>query len=138
LATLPGIDANFTDELISALEEAYTASSVPIKALIITNPNNPLAVCYSKDLLVKCLKFCEKYQLHFISDEIYALSVFKNPEIVEPTPFTSILSLDLEHVGVDPSRVHMVWSMSKDFGQSGIRMVRYSIRPLPAHAKFLG
>lgn len=51
------------------------------------------------------------------------MSVFSNPKMKNAHPFTSVLSLDLVTIGIDPSRVHMVWSMSKDFGQSGIRMV---------------
>jgi aspartate/methionine/tyrosine aminotransferase len=125
LVPLSGFEHNFTDSLIPALEEAYLSSDIPIKALILTNPHNPLAVCYPQKTLIECLKFCEKHRLHFISDEIYALSVFRNSQIKNPIPFTSILSIDLEKIGVNGSRVHMVWSMSKDFGQSGIRMVRY-------------
>ncbi|KAL1604778.1 putative secondary metabolism biosynthetic enzyme [Paraconiothyrium brasiliense] len=122
LVPISNFEENFTDALIPALEQAYESSDIPIKALILTNPHNPLAVCYSKKTLTECLKFCDKHKLHFVSDEIYALSVFPNPKIKKALPFTSILSVDLEDIAVDASRVHMVWSMSKDFGQSGIRM----------------
>ncbi|KAF2179236.1 PLP-dependent transferase [Zopfia rhizophila CBS 207.26] len=122
LVNLPSFDSNFNDDIIAALEEAYTSATCPIKALMITNPHNPLAVCYPKEILEKCLLFCKKYNIHFISDEVYALSVFENPEMPDPLPFVSVLSLDLEAIGADASRVHMVWSTSKDFGQSGFRM----------------
>lgn len=123
LVSLPSLEDNFSDKVISALEEEYKIASMPIKALIITNPHNPLAVCYPKRLLKAFLKFCEKHDLHFISDEIYALSVFQNPEVKDNHNFVSALSIDLKSIGVSPSRVHVVWSMSKDFGQSGFRMV---------------
>jgi gliotoxin/aspirochlorine biosynthesis aminotransferase len=58
-----------------------------------------------------------------ISDEIYALSTFESHDHVEVTSFESVLSLDLEVVGCDPGRVHVLWSVSKDFGCSGLRMV---------------
>ncbi|KAF2014421.1 PLP-dependent transferase [Aaosphaeria arxii CBS 175.79] len=122
LVSLPSFDDNFSDKLIGALEQAYENATIPIKALIITNPHNPLAVCYPKSVLEACLRFCEKHDLHFISDEIYALSIFPNPEITENHQFVSALSINLDSIGVDPSRVHVVWSMSKDFGQSGFRM----------------
>lgn len=69
------------------------------------------------------MKFCSKYNIHFISDEVYALSRFSNPEIKKPQPFVSVLSLPLDDIGIDKSLVHAVWSTSKDFGQSGFRMV---------------
>ena len=123
MVPLSSFEENFSDALIPALEQAYETSDIAIKALVLTNPHNPLAICYSKETLVACLKFCEQHKLHFISDELYAMSVFPNTKMKDPLPFTSILSVDLEDISVDASRVHMVWSMSKDMGQSGIRMV---------------
>jgi aspartate/methionine/tyrosine aminotransferase len=123
LVSLPSLEDNFADKLIPALEETYQTATIPIKALIITNPHNPLAVCYPKKIIESLLQFCEKHDLHFVSDEIYALSIFPNPEVGKNIDFVSALSIDLDRIGVDPSRVHVVWSMSKDFGQSGFRMV---------------
>jgi aspartate/methionine/tyrosine aminotransferase len=50
-----------------------------------------------------------------VSDEVYALSVWGVPI------FTSVLSLDLEGL-IDPSLVHVLWGVSKDFGANGWRM----------------
>ncbi|KAF1998234.1 PLP-dependent transferase [Amniculicola lignicola CBS 123094] len=122
LVSLSTFKANFTEELILTLEETIKTSTFPIKALMITNPHNPLGLCYPRGVLEECLKFCDNHGIHFISDEVYALSKFENPEIQDPVEFTSVLSLDLNALRVDPSRVHMVWSTSKDFGQSGFRM----------------
>ena len=107
---------------MEALENAYKASTCPIKALIITNPHNPLGICYPKAVLESCLRFCSKNDIHFISDEVYALSVFSSPDLPNPKPFVSVLSINLEEIGIDKSRIHVVWSTSKDFGQSGFRM----------------
>jgi aspartate/methionine/tyrosine aminotransferase len=123
LVTLPSFQSNFSDDLLPALQHAIDNATCPVKALMITNPHNPLALCYPREVLEQCLRFCKDRDIHFISDEVYALSRFDNPEIKDPTPFVSVLSLDLEKIGCDPSRVHMVWSMSKDFGQSGFRLV---------------
>jgi gliotoxin/aspirochlorine biosynthesis aminotransferase len=124
LVPVPSFSSNFTDDLLVALEEVYAASTIPIKALMITNPHNPLAICYPRRILEICLAFCKKHGIHFISDEVYALSIFPSVDLVSPEPFVSVLSLDLDKIEADKSRVHVVWSTSKDFGQSGIRMVR--------------
>ncbi|OTB04088.1 hypothetical protein M426DRAFT_59221 [Hypoxylon sp. CI-4A] len=122
LVTLPSFSSNFSRELLPALEDAYRTATCPIRALMVTNPHNPLATCYPKDVLEQCLKFCKRHNIHFISDEVYALSTFSSPDLVNAQPFISVLSLNLDAIGADKSRVHMVWSTSKDFGQSGFRM----------------
>jgi aspartate/methionine/tyrosine aminotransferase len=123
LVSLPDFDSNFDKTLMLGLEKALRTATIPVKALIITNPHNPLAACYPRNLLEECVKFCEKHSLQFISDEIYALSQFPNGEMTSTIPFTSVLSLNLADLEVEASRVHMLWSMSKDLGQSGLRMV---------------
>jgi aspartate/methionine/tyrosine aminotransferase len=65
--------------------------------------------------------FCGKNDLHFISDEIYAFSVFPNSAIPTPTPFTSILALDLVDV-INPLRMHVLYGASKVFCAHGLRM----------------
>ena len=68
--------------------------------------------CYPRETLVEFMKLCQKYQIHLISDEIYALSVWKNEEAPNADTFVSILSLDPAGV-IDPSLVHVMWGMSK-------------------------
>ncbi|GIJ86444.1 hypothetical protein Asppvi_005333 [Aspergillus pseudoviridinutans] len=109
------------DVLIAALTQAFDKSPCRIRALVITNPGNPLGQCYSQEALRRCAQFCQQLNLHLVCDELYALSCFR-PDEVKANGFTSILSLDLESCGVDPSRVHTVWSLSKDFGCSGLRL----------------
>ncbi|ORY14660.1 1-aminocyclopropane-1-carboxylate synthase 7 [Clohesyomyces aquaticus] len=118
---LQSFHSSFSCDLPLALEESMSNAPCPVKALLITNPHNPLALCYPRETLEDCVRFCKKHRIHLISDEVYALSQFDNLEIDTPTPFTSVLSVDVPHIG-DPSRVHVVWSTSKDLGQSGIRM----------------
>ncbi|RYO97032.1 hypothetical protein DL765_011330 [Monosporascus sp. GIB2] len=108
IVPLPSLGANFCeDRLLPALEEAYASATCPVRAMMITNPHNPLAVCYPEAVLEQCLRFCKKHRIHFISDEVYALSRFPCPDLVNPTPFVSVLSLDLDKIGADKSRVHM-------------------------------
>ncbi|KAF8321510.1 pyridoxal phosphate-dependent transferase [Amanita rubescens] len=105
----------------TALEES-TKKDIKIKAVILCNPHNPLGRLYPEKALIEYCKFCEKHDLQLICDEIYALSVFASPDIPYPQPFVSALSLDLESHGVNPCRVHVLYSMSKDFGCNGFRV----------------
>ncbi|XP_070553637.1 1-aminocyclopropane-1-carboxylate synthase-like protein 1 [Ptychodera flava] len=100
------------DKLEDALEQA-TQKGINVRGLILINPHNPLGDIYSKQLLMDCLHFAKRYQLHVIVDEIYMFSVFD-----EDAEFTSVLNLeDLP----DPDRTHFAWSFSKDFSMSGVR-----------------
>ena len=118
------IEDSLTTALLPALEEAYNNATCPVKAMLMTNPSNPLAQCYPQSCIEDCIRFCQKKNIHYISDEVYALTSFPCPELPEPVPFVSVLSLDVAKLGGDLSRVHTIWSPSKDFGQSGTRMVR--------------
>ena len=132
-ANPPKFSNTLTSALIPALEVAYSDAPDPkrIKGLVVSNPHNPFAQCYPRDVLLQCLKFCKERGLHYVSDEIYALSVFDSPT-TKGNPFVSVLSLmnearsdsELREELMDRSRVHVVWSVSKDFGCSGTRMVR--------------
>ena len=46
-----------------------------VKAYIHCNPNNPLGDVYNEETNLKLMKICAKHQIHFISDEIYALTI---------------------------------------------------------------
>ena len=96
---------------------------VTVKGLMLCNPHNPLGRCYSRDVLLAYLKLCGKYQIHLVSDEIYALTVWVNKEDRQPLqlPFNSILSFDLKGI-IDPALVHVLWGTSKDWGANGLRV----------------
>lgn len=102
---------------------ASEARGVKIAGIMLCNPHNPLGRCYSRDALLRLMELCEKHRIHLVSDEIYALSVWENTvdEHPPPVPFTSCLSLSRTGA-MDPSRLHVLWGMSKDFGANGIRM----------------
>ncbi|KAJ0418006.1 PLP-dependent transferase [Aspergillus carlsbadensis] len=109
------------DALMASLRQAYEETPLRTRALVLTNPGNPLGQCYSADTLRRCAKFCQERDLHLICDEVYALSYFATPADSH-VPFQSILTMDPASLGLDPSRIHMVWSLSKDFGCSGLRL----------------
>ncbi|TVY89872.1 putative aminotransferase [Lachnellula willkommii] len=113
----------FSTEAVKKYEEALLQAQkdgITIKALVLCNPHNPLGRCYPVETLKALFALCEKYNLHLVSDEIYALSVF-DVEGAARTPFTSVLSIDPTGV-MDPGRIHVMYGMSKDFGAAGIRL----------------
>lgn len=124
LVTTSSLDSTLTEGLLPALEEAYLGASCTVRAVLLTNPHNPLGQCYPPNVIEGCMKFCKKHDLHLISDEVYALTLFDNREVKDCVRFRSALSFDLESLNCDPSHVHVFWSTSKDFGQSGFRMVQ--------------
>ena len=121
--SVDSFDDVFTSKLIPALESALDRSPHPIKGLLFTNPHNPFGQCYPSTVIMDIIKFCDDKKIHFISDEIYAMSSFECPDVPEPVPFVSTLSLDVQGMGYDLRRVHTIWSLSKDLGSSGLRMV---------------
>lgn len=46
--------------------------------MLITNPHNPLGTTVSRSTLRGYCDFAQKYDLHLVSDEIYAMSVYEN------------------------------------------------------------
>jgi len=117
------LDAMFHPrEVEECLEQAFLQASVPVKAVILCNPHNPLGRCYSRDMIIRYARFCQKHNLHLISDEIYAFSVFPSKEVPNPERFISALSINFEDEGVETSRIHVVYGMSKDFNANGFRI----------------
>jgi aspartate/methionine/tyrosine aminotransferase len=91
-----------------------------IRAILLASPHNPLGEPYEVAALEGYLKLCSKYNIHLISDEVYAKAIFPSQDIPNPFPFVSVLSLDLEKF-IDPSLVHVLYGMSKDWCANGIR-----------------
>lgn len=136
VANTPSFALTLTSALITALTYAFSSAPDPkrIKALVLTNPHNPFGQCYPAAVLRECQQFCRAHTLHFISDEVYAMSEFERSAEQPAVQFVSALALEESTrfpseaaEKVDRSRVHVVWSVSKDFGSSGISMVRNTI-----------
>jgi len=91
--------------------------------LILTNPQNPLAVNYEPSLLEEIYDWALKEtQMHIVSDEMYTHCQVAAPDA--GPPFRSALSLDAvrRHPGEATNRVHVVWGLSKDFGLAGFKI----------------
>lgn len=117
------MDDIFGAGMIPTLEEGLRNAPVPIKAMVITNPHNPLGRCYSKENLILLMQFCQRHNLHLISDEVFALSEHGCSNLSKPRKFTSALAIDAAANGFDPTKVHVIWSVSKDLGATGARLV---------------
>lgn len=114
-------------DCVAKYEEALLVSNnngVQIRAIMICHPHNPLGRCYSKEAIIGLMELCQKYSIHLISDEIYALSVWKitvDNEGSNATPFEYVLNIDTrDHIS--PDLVHVLWGTSKDFGANGLRL----------------
>ncbi len=93
------------------LDRAMAEADRPVRALLFTNPNNPLGRVASPAEVLEVLDWADSAKVHVVFDEIYALSVFGE------NAFTSCAALR-PRLG---ENVHIVWAFSKDFGASGLR-----------------
>ncbi|PSR99291.1 pyridoxal phosphate-dependent transferase [Coniella lustricola] len=101
-------------ELLNRLKKAaqeQRALGRPVAAVLLANPDNPLAACYSSGMLRWIVKWCRLERVHLVVDEVYALSGGEE--------FQSVL-----HLGLDDmlENVHVLYGMSKDFGLGGCRV----------------
>ncbi|EGG12076.1 uncharacterized protein MELLADRAFT_102000 [Melampsora larici-populina 98AG31] len=123
---LESFESAYQETALESFELSYRALESQslrdsVKCVLLCNPSNPLGFCYSRKALIEYLKFCERYNLHLIVDEIYAFSVFnpktnlsleetlENQTLTETTrEFVSVLTIDcLEEAGCDPGRLHV-------------------------------
>ncbi len=107
--------AKYEDAINFARQEG-----IRIRALVICHPHNPLGRCYTTETLIALIQLCNKYKIHLLADEIYALSVYEVDDS-EATRFQSILTLDVEKY-IDPTYLHLLYGMSKDMAGGGLRL----------------
>ncbi|KAL1297239.1 hypothetical protein AAFC00_004800 [Neodothiora populina] len=127
-----------------ALEKAES-EGVKVRALLLCNPHNPLGQCYSRETIIALMRFCQRRNIHLISDEIYALSVYdvassssspsssstaetatagpddNNTSSQPPLPFCSVLSFDTTPY-IPTDLLHVLYGFSKDFACGGLRL----------------
>lgn len=113
-------DYALTEEVLDKAFDECLAAGRPAKMLLLCNPCNPLGTIYGEHTLRMCLEWVEKKNIHLISDEIYALSIFPGES------FTSVAQVAREKY---PERgdmylgpnIHLTYGFSKDWAMSGIR-----------------
>jgi aspartate/methionine/tyrosine aminotransferase len=93
------------------LEASLQGAGVPVKALMLTNPDNPTGRIMSREDIDASITWARSNHLHIIVNNIYALSVHSDRRYVPTASIISDMAND----------VHEVWGFSKDFAMSGIR-----------------
>jgi aspartate/methionine/tyrosine aminotransferase len=118
--------------LDSAKLKSIEEEGIEPRILLLSHPQNPLGICYPPHVIQECIDWCRDNEIHLVSDEIYAGSVYRK----EQAGFISALKLATElstpsssSLGIGPY-VHLVYALSKDFALSGLRVgVLYSENP---------
>eukprot|EP00554_Chaetoceros_debilis_P000440 CAMPEP_0194095786 /NCGR_PEP_ID=MMETSP0149-20130528/57008_1 /TAXON_ID=122233 /ORGANISM="Chaetoceros debilis, Strain MM31A-1" /LENGTH=652 /DNA_ID=CAMNT_0038781743 /DNA_START=716 /DNA_END=2674 /DNA_ORIENTATION=- len=119
--------------LNAAYRQALNSGSTP-KILLLSHPNNPLGICYPPEVIKECIDWAREKEVHLVSDEIYAGSVYELQDDLGEDYFHSALALASDYeenksgegLGLGPY-VHFVYALSKDFALSGLRVgVAYS------------
>lgn len=115
-------DMTIDPHQLESFYQTATSEGKKITSMLITNPENPLAKCYSKQDIETILNFAGKHHIHVVFDEIYGLSTYSQ-FLDEDTkdPFVSVLSLPYKDL-IDPTLVHVVYGLSKDFAVNGFRI----------------
>ena len=91
----PSCPFKLTKEILENEIERQKSLGKKVRGFIYCNPNNPLGAMYDKETTLDLMKVCARHQVHFISDEIYALSIF-SPE--HGQQFESVLSFTDDEV----------------------------------------
>ncbi|CAD6240247.1 unnamed protein product [Miscanthus lutarioriparius] len=114
--------ANGFQVTVAALQAAYEeaeAAGMRVRAVLLTNPSNPLGTTVKRSVLEDVLDFVVRHNIHLVSDEIYSGSVFAEPDLVSVAELVE--SRGDAGAGV-AERVHIVYSLSKDLGLPGFRV----------------
>jgi aspartate/methionine/tyrosine aminotransferase len=106
--TKPEAGFRITPEL---LDDAADSSSIPIRALLFTSPDNPQGRVYDATEIEAIVAWTEERKIHLIVDEIYGLSVYGERPFVSAAAGRAALG----------ELIHIVWAFSKDFAASGLR-----------------
>jgi aspartate/methionine/tyrosine aminotransferase len=101
------------------------------RMLIITNPDNPTGVVYTREQLIAYTDWCIAHNVHLVVNEIYGLSLLdtQHPDLAADyfgaTQFKSFATIMQEKKS---DYLHLWYALSKDFGVSGFRVgVVYSL-----------
>jgi 1-aminocyclopropane-1-carboxylate synthase len=106
---------------MDAIEAAYQKVNGKVRMFIHLNPHNPSGLIFTEEETRTIMKWCLERKIHFISDEVYALSLFPQAQV----EFVSAMRICKENEAQFANYrdyVHVVWSFSKDFGLNGFRL----------------
>ena len=110
----------------TTLDRAFAASAergAPVRAVLLTNPSNPLGVVYPLDDVLTVARWALDRGLHVVVDEVYASSAFDAGEGEGAgARFVSALRFEDALGDAAKTRLHVVYGLSKDFCASGYRV----------------
>jgi aspartate/methionine/tyrosine aminotransferase len=118
----------FSPEAVSKYEKTLNEAQekgIRVRALMLCHPHNPLGQCYPRETLIAIMQLCQKYEIHLLADEIYAMSVYSIPDAeadANAIKFESILSIESDQYIDSNKYLHHLYGMSKDTAASGIRI----------------
>ena len=117
--------------LAAEYERVERAGQGRVRAFVHCNPHNPTGMVFGREVTKRLIAWCVERSIHFVSDEIYAMSRLRVPAAAA-NPFVSALRICRE-AEAEPSStrppwvarcrdyVHLVYSFSKDIGLNGYR-----------------
>ena len=91
------------------------------RMLIVNSPSNPLGAVFPREVLEQLLAFARRHDLWILSDEVYERFTWGQPHV-------SLAALDADTSGGGIERVFTVFSFSKTYAMTGIR-VGYLVTP---------
>ncbi|EOA40172.1 hypothetical protein CARUB_v10008889mg [Capsella rubella] len=105
---------------VTALERSFSQAKkrgVRVRGIIISNPSNPMGTLLSRENLYALLDFTREKNIHIISNEIFACSIYGDEE----AEFVTIADIAETEENLDKERVHIVYDLSKDLSFPGLR-----------------
>lgn len=92
------------------VEQIIKAITPKTRMIIIPNPSNPTGTCLSRNDILALKNVCDKYNIYFVSDEVYEYYVFDGE-----------FSSSIDYINTS-NNIFRVGSFSKNFAMSGWRV----------------
>lgn len=96
------------------LDELERIVTERTRVLIVNSPSNPLGVVFPREVLERLLAFAREHDLWVISDEVYEYFTYGRPHVS--------LARIAQELGHDDDRVLSVFSLSKTYAMTGVRL----------------
>lgn len=118
--------------LLPALDRAMSTApdKSRIRALVMTNPHNPFGQCYPIRVLEEVVNFCKERNIHYISDELYALSQFADNRFVSALGFSTMkqplsTATSIDNHNAPPTSLSRKRLLSEDeIGNAGVKRAK--------------
>lgn len=122
--SLDELRGDIESQLDAAVEDAR-GRGITVRALLVTNPSNPLGTIFSDDTIRAMVGWALERGIHYVADEIYALSVHE-PGVMCKSAMCILYEelVETGAVSVDVARTHfhLLYGLSKDWCASGLRV----------------